>query len=137
MRKFLEKKVFQKKMILFLLLSPLQQLEIWKKAVDIGEKLLNIADDLENRRLYRFAEQIRGAALSISNNIAEGSGSISNKEFNQFLNIARRSAFENANMLIVFQRRGLLDQESRDSLLKDLEEECKMISGFMRSLKKP
>jgi four helix bundle protein len=54
-----------------------QDLEIWKKAIEIGDKLLNIADDLEKRKLYRFAEQVRGAGLSISNNIAEGSGSLS------------------------------------------------------------
>ncbi len=48
-----------------------QNLEIWKKAVEIGMQLFDIADDLEKRRLYRFAEQLRGAGLSMSNNIAE------------------------------------------------------------------
>jgi four helix bundle protein len=89
-----------------------QEFEIWKKAISIGGKLLNIADDLENRRLYRFAEQVRGASLSISNNIAEGSGSSSNKEFANFLNIAKRSAFENANMVIVFEKRGLISKKN-------------------------
>ena len=42
-----------------------QKLEIWKKAIQIGHKLLDVGDDLEKRKLYRFAEQIRGAALSI------------------------------------------------------------------------
>jgi len=113
-----------------------QDFEIWEKAIEIGNKLLDIADDLEKRRLYRFAEQVRGASLSISNNIAEGSGSSSNKEFANFLNIAKRSAFENANMIIVFEKRGLIKSKAKDELLKDLEEECKMISGFIRSLKK-
>jgi four helix bundle protein len=112
-----------------------QDLEIWKKAVEIGNKLLDIADDLENRKLYRFAEQVRGASLSISNNISEGSGSFSDKEFAQFLNIARRSTFENANMAIVFEMRRLISREVRDELLKDLEHECRMITNFIRSLK--
>jgi four helix bundle protein len=113
-----------------------QDLEIWKKAIEIGDKLFDIADDLEKKKLYRFTEQVRGAGLSMSNNIAEGSGSHSKKEFAQFLNIARRSTFENANMLIVFERRGLIDDKNKDNLLNDLEEECKMITGFIRSLKK-
>ena len=113
-----------------------QDLDIWKKAIEIGDKLLDIADDLEKKRLYRFAEQIRGAGLSMSNNISEGSGSFSKKEFAQFLNIARRSTFENANMVIVFERRGLISSETRDELLDDLEQECKMITGFIRSLKR-
>ena len=47
-----------------------QKLGIWKKAIDIGHELLDVADQLEKRKLYRFAEQVRGASLSISNNIA-------------------------------------------------------------------
>jgi len=112
-----------------------QDLEIWKKAVEIANKLFDLADDLEKRRLYRFAEQLRAAGLSISNNIAEGAGSFSNKEFAQFLNIARRSTFENANMIIVFEKRGLISQEIRDELLEDLEQECKMITAFSRTLR--
>ena len=112
-----------------------QDLEIWKKAVEIGNKLLDIADELEKRKLYRFAEQVRAAGLSMSNNIAEGSGSFSNREFAQFLNIARRSTFENANMVIVFEGRGLINSKARDELLSDLEQECKMIAGFIRTLK--
>jgi len=57
-----------------------ENLEIWKKAIKIGMELFDIADDLEKRKLYRFAEQLRGAGLSMSNNIAEGSGSYSKKE---------------------------------------------------------
>ena len=112
-----------------------QKLEIWKKAIEIGNKLLDVADILEKRKLYRFAEQIRGASLSISNNIAEGSGSSSKKDFAHFLNIARRSAFENANMVIVFEARGLIDNKVRDELLQDLDEVCRMITGFIRNLK--
>jgi four helix bundle protein len=52
-----------------------QDLEIWKKSIAIGDKLFDIADDLEKKKLYRFAEQVRGAGLSISNNIAEGCSS--------------------------------------------------------------
>lgn len=113
-----------------------QEFEIWKKAIDIGNRLLDIADELEKKRLYRFAEQVRGASLSISNNIAEGAGSLSNKEFAQFLNIAKRSAFENANMAIVFEKRGFISTETMENLLTDLEQECKMIAGFIRSLKR-
>ena len=117
-------------------LFKLEDLEMWKKAVEIGNKLFDIADHLEEKKLYRFAEQVRAAGLSMSNNIFEGSGSLSRKEFSQFPNIARRSTFEKANMLIVFEMRGLVTGEEKDNILQDLEEECKMISGFIRSLGK-
>jgi four helix bundle protein len=110
-------------------------LQIWLKAVEIGEMLYDIADDLEKRRMFRFVDQIRGAALSISNNIAEGSGSSSNREFAQFLNIARRSVFENANMVVVFARRGLLSSAQRDAILDALREESQMLGAFARTLR--
>jgi four helix bundle protein len=47
-----------------------QDFEIWTRGADIGSKLFRLADELEKRRLFRFAEQLRGAALSITNNIA-------------------------------------------------------------------
>lgn len=65
-------------------------LEIWKKSIEISEKLLDIADELEAKKLFRFAEQMRGAALSMPNNIAEGSGNSSNREFGKFVDYAKR-----------------------------------------------
>jgi len=112
-----------------------ENLEIWKKSINIGRQLFKIADDLEKKHLYRFADQLRGAELSMSNNIAEGSGSHSEKEFIQFLNIARRSTFENANMIILFQMESLISNEIKTQLLSDLDELCRMISGFIKSLK--
>ena len=79
-------------------------LEIWQDSMEIAGKLFDLADRLERRRLYRFAEQLRGSGLSVSNNIADGSGSGSKREFANFLNIARRSTFENANVLLVLEK---------------------------------
>ena len=76
-----------------------EDLEIWNKAVNLALKFHRIADRLDKRRLHRYAEQLRAAGLSISNNIAEGSGSTHKQEFIQFLNITRRSLFEDASML--------------------------------------
>lgn len=110
-----------------------QDLEIWKRAVEVTHALLDLADGLEKRRLYRFAEQLRGASLSIPNNIAEGAGSDSRREFSQFLNFARRSIFEVANMLFIFAERGLLSEEQKANLLHELEEFSRMITGVLNS----
>lgn len=47
-----------------------QQLEIWKRGASISSELFRLADALEERKMFRFAEQLRGATLSITNNIA-------------------------------------------------------------------
>jgi len=111
-----------------------QDLKIWQLAIEIADQLFDIADDLEQRRLYKFAEQLRGAGMSMSNNIAEGSGSSSKKEFRQFLNMARRSTFENANILILLQRRNLISKESLDELLTKLDRLCRQITNFQGSI---
>jgi four helix bundle protein len=88
-----------------------QNLEIRVRAISLADWLFDVADRLEKQHLYRVAEQHRGAGLSIPNNIAEGAGRSSNREFGQFLNFARRSVFEVANMLFVFMGRGLIERD--------------------------
>ena len=112
-----------------------EELDVWKRSVEVVSWLFDLADGIEALKLFRFAEQLRGAALSIPNNISEGSGSTSRLEFVQFLNFARRSAFECANMLIIFEKRGLVSLQGRQELLKELDELCRMITSFSRSLR--
>jgi four helix bundle protein len=111
-----------------------QDLEIWKESIEIGNILFDIADTLENKKLYRFSEQLRGAAMSISNNIAEGSGSTSKKEFSNFLNIAKRSTFENANIALILNRRNLITKQVLDSLLDRLDILSRKITNFRKAL---
>jgi four helix bundle protein len=110
-----------------------EDLEVWQLAADLAIRLGDIADRLEELRRYRYAEQLRSAALSISNNIAEGSGSNSNIDFRKFLNYARRSAFECANMLLVFKRQEMIEIDDLQ-LLAELNRVCRMITGLGRSL---
>ena len=111
-----------------------QDLKIWQLAIKIANELFDIADDLEQKKLYRFAEQLRAAGMSMSNNIAEGSGSDSKKDFSNFLNIARRSTFENANILILLEMRSLITQNTLESLLDRLDHLCRQITNFQRTL---
>ena len=112
-----------------------QDLEIWRMAMEIADEFFDIADELEGKRLYRFADQLRGAGMSMSNNIAEGSGSTSKKEFIRFLNIARRSTFENANILFLLRRRNLIGDKILELLLDRLDHLCRMITKFQNSLR--
>jgi four helix bundle protein len=111
-----------------------ENLEIWKLSIEIADDLFDISDELERRKLYRFAEQLRGAALSISNNIAEGAGSSSKKEFANFLNIAHRSAFETVNILIVLHRRRVIEEVRKDQLLSVIDLLCRKLTNFRKAL---
>ena len=43
-------------------------LEIWQRAISISNDLFDIAEKAEEKRKYRFAEQLNGAVMSITNN---------------------------------------------------------------------
>ncbi len=97
-----------------------EDMEIWKLSIEIGDQLFDIADELQKKKKFRFAEQLYGVGMSFSNNIAEGAGSFSQKDFANFLNIARRSVFECANILIVLQRRSFVESEVKEKLFDQL-----------------
>jgi four helix bundle protein len=111
-----------------------QDLDIWKLAIEIADELFDISDEIEKKHLFRFSEQLQGAGMSMSNNIAEGSGSEFKKEFKYFLNVARRSAFENANILILLNGSRLIADDVVEKLLDKLDKECRMITNFKKTL---
>lgn len=112
-----------------------QDLKVWELAIQLANEFCDLADEMEEKRLFRFAEQLRGAALSMPNNIAEGSGSTSKKEFRQFLNIARRSTFENANILFLLNMRGFIGDDPLNHWLDRLDSLCRQITSFSNTLK--
>ena len=112
-----------------------EDMEIWQRAVGISMPVFDLADALENQKKFRFGEQLRSAMLSVSNNMAEGSGSASDIDFANFLNISRKSIFEVASMLLVFHRRGIIP-ERPSSILTELIELSKMTQAFRNTLKK-
>ena len=114
-----------------------EKMEIWIRAADTSMPLFDLAESLDRRKYFRFAEQLRAAALSITNNIAEGAGSDSDDDFSNFLKFARRSVYEVANMLILFERKGYLQETEVRPLLSELQAQSKMILAFRRSLKRP
>jgi four helix bundle protein len=110
-------------------------LEIWQLSRQLAIKFHGLAERLDRRRLYRYAEQLRAAGLSLTNNIAEGSGSIHVQEFKQFLNISRRSLFEDASMLMVFESLCLFEAGEIDELLIDCDVLSRKITNFGRTLR--
>ena len=114
-----------------------EQLDIWKEGIEISNILFDIADEADKKHYYKFGEQLRAAGMSITNNIAEGSGSFSDKEFASFLNISRRSLFECANILFIFELRKIITTEQRLELFPKLIKLSKKITNFRKTLIQP
>lgn len=111
-----------------------EDLEVWHLAANLAVKLHQLAERLDNRKFYRYAEQLRAAGLSLPNNIAEGSASPHVKEFQQFLNITRRSLFEDASMLLVFEKMQLISAEEITEMLMGCDELSRKLTNLSRSL---
>jgi four helix bundle protein len=112
-----------------------QGLEIWQKAADLAYDVDVLTVELEAFHRYRYSEQLRAAAMSIANNIAEGSGSSSSLDFKRFLNYARKSAFETASMLLILPRRNLLPLNKCQPLVERLDSLCAKITTFSSRLR--
>lgn len=110
-----------------------EDLEIWKKAIEVENHFYELADSLKRKEKYRFAEQLHGSALSFSNKIAEGAGG-SDKEFDRYLSIARSSVYELANMLKVFGIRGYIEEEELHELMEQLDHLSRQITKFKKQL---
>lgn len=111
-----------------------QNLDIWKESIELSNSLFDISDMVEKAHKYRFAEQLRGAVMSISNNISEGSGSFSNRDFANFLNMSRRSIFEVVNILTIFERRGFIQKDEFEIYVNRLDVLSRKVTNFRKSL---
>ncbi len=110
-----------------------EKLEVWKKSVDLCEELLILADRVGHSDRYSLGEQLRRAAISVSNNIAEGGGRNNKKEKVYFYNIARGSVYEIVNLLEICKRRKHLCEEEHENFYQKAEEIAKMLSGLIGS----
>jgi four helix bundle protein len=111
-----------------------QTLEVYQQTLEMSGVIFMLLNDLQSKREYVIVDQLMRAFLSISNNIAEGSGSNSDKEFAYFLNIARRSVFECVNMIIIIHMKGHISLESKVELIAKFEQISRKIQSLRRSL---
>ena len=83
-----------------------ERLRVWQKAIELYDVADSVADTLPRRSRFVLPDQLRRAALSISSNIAEGSGRETLRESQHFFTIAKGSAFEVVSIATVCRRRG-------------------------------
>ena len=97
-------------------LFPFEKLDVWQLAVDLAEAVLNLMEKLPQNRHIRLISQMESAAVSPSQNIAEGEGRQYKKEFIQFLHIAEGSVFEVVTLNEIFRRKKLLNDEAANEV---------------------
>lgn len=113
-----------------------EDLPVWQEAIRLAEGVYDLTEGAGKRLSYSARDQIERAALSVSNNIAEGFERGTTNELLAFLYIARGSAGEVRSMLCFLERRPALgDFKSEISNLKSTAESCsRQIRGWADSL---
>ena len=71
--------------------------------MQLANEFCDLADEMEEKRLFRLLNNLEELHLSMPNNIAEGSGSTSKKSLDSFLTSPERSTFENREYFVSFE----------------------------------
>lgn len=112
-----------------------EELPIWQQAREIVNLIYKIINGNESlKKDLRLTNQLKGAGISIMNNIPEGFDSDNNVEFIRFLKYSQRSCSELMSMSYILNDIYDMKKESR-ILYKKVLEERKQIKGFIKYLK--
>ncbi|MBT2561837.1 four helix bundle protein [Pedobacter sp. ISL-68] len=112
-----------------------KELKVWQKSIDLAVEVYKATSLLPNEERFGLISQMKRCSVSISSNIAEGSGRGGGAQFKYFLNISQGSAFELETQLIISNRLELLDDELSADLIEKTTEIQKMVYALDRSIK--
>lgn len=113
-----------------------EDLEIWQLARKICVEVYRIIETTDLKDNYALRNQMDRCSGSIMDNIAEGFERNGNKEFRQFLSIAKASCGELRSQLYRCLDRKYIDKTTFDIQMEMLLLESKKISSFINYLKK-
>lgn len=93
---------------------------IWQKAQELAVKIYTLADENEFiKKDFSLKDQLKSAAISISDNIAEGFEYNNNPDFHRFLRIAKGSCGEIRNKIVFILRMKFINEKLANDLNQD------------------
>ncbi|MCH7704545.1 MAG: four helix bundle protein [Planctomycetes bacterium] len=111
-----------------------EKLEVWQKAIIFADRIYAVTRSFPEDERFGLMSQMRRAAVSVSSNIAEGSGHSSDKDFARFVEIAYGSLMEVVSQLRLSLRQSFLKENDHNELYQIAEELARMLSGLRKSL---
>ena len=113
-----------------------EEIEAWQKARELTREIYRVTNQGAFAKDFGLRDQIRRASVSIMSNIAEGFGRGGNREFVQFLSMAKGSVSEVQAQLYVAVDAGYLAKDQFDQLYSLSQSTGNLIGGFIRYLNK-
>lgn len=111
-----------------------EDLEIWKISRDLCQEIYQIIQLTNLKNNFKLCNQIDGSSGSIMDNIAEGFERNGNRQFIQFLSIAKASCGETRSQLYRVYDRNFISQEKFETLKEKTEVLSKKIAAFIKYL---
>ena len=111
-----------------------EDMDSWRLARSVTKSLYDLTRDGDFSRDFPLVNQIRRAAISVLSNIAEGFERNGDREFIQFLTIAKGSCGELRAQLYIALDQGYIPEQKFNSLTDDLTQVSKMLAGLIRYL---
>ena len=113
-----------------------RDLVVWQRAVDFGAEIYRISAGFPREEQLGVTTQVRKASVSVSANIAEGSGRATSRDLMNFLSHARGSLNEAESMVFVAQRLGFVTAADCTEALRLADETSRMLAGLRVSIAK-
>ena len=114
---------------------PYRKLEVWHLAQDLAEEVLRVARRRPIRDEEWFRDQICGAAMSVSANIAEGNGRSTPLDYASFVDRARSSLFELDCWLDMARRQSWIQPVEYDRFAERIDRLSAGLFQLARSLR--
>ena len=111
-----------------------EQLDVWNKSIVFADRVYDLIGSFPSDERFGLTNQMRRASVSVSSNIAEGSGRGSNKEFSRFVGIACASVCEVVSQSHIARRREFIGEPEFQELREKADELARMLSGLRGSL---
>ncbi|MCU4157936.1 four helix bundle protein [Carboxylicivirga sp. A043] len=111
-----------------------EKLEIWQLSRQLVRKIYQTTGSFPKEEQFGLTNQLRRASVSISSNIAEGSGRISNKDKARFIEIAFTSLLEVVNQLILANDLTFIDEKQLIVFREEINELSNKLNAFHKKL---
>ncbi len=113
-----------------------EDLEVYQVARDFRNRVFNLVKQLPAEEKYVLSPQMKRAALSITNNAAEGHGSRSYRHNISYLYRSRGSLTELQDDINACEDQGYFEKEHLDDLREHSVQVAKLINGYIAYLRK-
>lgn len=110
-----------------------KKLDVWKLGIKLVKLIYDLTKSFPKEELYGITNQMRRAAVSVPNNIAEGSARYSNKEKVRFYEVARSSVVEVDNLLEVSIELRYVNQNEISEINEVINEDFAILSNLIKS----